>query len=154
MEAPKAEAPWKHLRHVTVGDAFAEAKASMLAWFVLSLVTLFIGGMFEGLGLLAGIGESDFYSALPKWVWWAVTYGGLLWYMRGKEVKFVFPQLNFKLWLFLTALVSIWLFALDQLKWWISIPLFWAMVFTFSALDALNQQGRKNYEALRVSQEE
>jgi hypothetical protein len=149
------ELVWKYLPYVTVRDIVREAKGYIWAWLVVSIITLVIGGLIEygkdQLGFSFG-GSSEF-SFLPRWLWVAVIAGVILWFGRGKEVRFVIPVFGFKSWLFYMFLFGGFFYTIAHFEWWVSLPFAWGVLITENALDDLGMKGKENFEKLHNAEE-
>jgi hypothetical protein len=148
-----SEQVWKYLSYVTVNDIVGEGKGFILAWLGISISCLVIGGLFEyGQDQLGFSASKVVFSPLPKWLWWPVwpvmIAGAVLWFGKGKEIRFTVPVFGFKSWLFIMLLFGGMLYTLENFEWWVSLPFFWGCLFAEAALDTLAVIGKENYERL------
>jgi hypothetical protein len=146
----KYEGFWEYLSYATVSDIWGEVKDTFIAWIIWSILTLIFGAIFEFASeffkpFLPDVGS----NSIPKWFWLTAVFSDLLWFMRGETVTFPFPQVGWKSWLFLSLLFLAMFFVMENATWWVAMPFLWAIMFSFSCLDALAAKGKENF--LRIS---
>ncbi|MBI2081494.1 MAG: hypothetical protein HY575_06000 [candidate division NC10 bacterium] len=135
---------WAYLSHVPLGEFWAELKAALGAWVVISGLSLIILAAIEmsrsatesvvdGLGL----------HSLPRWVLLTAGAVALLWLMRGKHISWKIPYLTFTEGVVVVTLLGISFFASEHLSSWIAVPLFWALAIGILSMDRLGAKGRE-----------
>ena len=141
-----------YLPYVTLRDIFKETRGLFTVWVILSGLSVLLVGAFKYAESyfrfeLEKIENIDHFF-LPQWLWLSIVVAALSWFMKGKEIRFVFPVLGIKSWLFFTFLTTSLFFTLYNLEWWVSLPFVWALVATEVALVALEAKGKENYKRM------
>jgi hypothetical protein len=141
--ASAEDSPFKYLPYVTLREGWSQLKVAFLAWAVLSvIVTAFVAATDFGISK-----TESYWSILPGPVWGVLGFAIVSWFLRGEELRFMFPR-TFKGWFLLNFGVVLLVFAASVLPSWAFIPVYIGLLFFFGVLDELAAIGKRNYERL------
>jgi len=148
MKTNTEESYYKYLSCVTLREAWDICKEFFGIWVFLSVLFVVLGGIFN-VGIDIAESETGIDpNSLPEWVFGCFLFSLCMWFGQGKEIKFKFPNLTFKSWLFWTVIIFIMAAIFANAPWWVGGP-FYFLLFAFAILiDDLAAKGRENYEKL------
>ena len=119
-----------------------ELLTGLEAWFILTLLSLILIKLASSLGIEKTIPEEEWNSP-GHWAWQAVAFSALLWFFRGKEIKFRVPSFTMKSWLANVLAFIVIVFLLARLPPWLSLPICWALSTGDTVLERLLEAGRE-----------
>lgn len=149
MKTDTEESYYKYLSYVTMSEAWEICKTSFGIWVFFSVFSVVIGGIFNAGIDIAKVVTGIDSNSLPQWVWSVIIISGIMWFYKGREIKFNFPKLTFKSWLFWTVIIFIETAIFANAPWWANVPFYFAVILFCGVIDDLAAKGRENYEMLK-----
>jgi|SRR5690625_620351 len=147
MSKNKDEFVWQYLQHAKLQDIASESRGYFTLWLVLSGVAVVLGLVFDVGAESINIEEpGEWFDLIPNWAWYGIIYAVFSWVARGEEYKFVVPNLGFKSWLFLSAVMVAVFASFEHCAWWVATPFFLGVILFVQLLDSLALKGKSNLE--------
>jgi hypothetical protein len=149
MKTDREENHYKYLSYVTMREAWEICKTFFWVWFLFSVFSVVLGGVFN-VGIDIAKSETGIDSnSLPQWAWVAIIISGIMWFCKGKDVSFKFPNLQFKSWLLCSVIILIVTAILSNAPWWAGAPFYFALIVLGVVIDDLSAKGNENYAKLK-----
>lgn len=146
----KQENPYSYLSYVTLREMWAETKGYFWIWLIFSVIAVAIGALVDfGASATREFFDGAGSSILPKWTWPVVIFSAVVWFWKGEEIKFRFPNLTFTSWLIVTVVMGLLAFVFENFSFWVAGPFYFAVFIGLAALDTLAAKGKDNYLKLK-----
>jgi hypothetical protein len=134
---------YEYLAYVTLREAWAEVKSTLIVWLVFSGVSIGIGLAFS-----SGVEVSKpIWENIPRPILYFIGFVIFTWFMRGEELTISIPK-QYSWWMVFVCVAGLFFYAPFLLPWWCLVPINFGLIFGFMVFDNLVRIGKENFEKL------